>query len=131
MITYARIKSTCKKYLSKLENIIIQALGMIVNLFSDISYYSRVFLSWSIIVLGVCLAIYFLGSDILDFLKHGDLDLTTLGNLAYGDQFSIDYMIEINEWKGVGKILGWGLSLPSWLVLPVLSFIAALYIEPD
>jgi hypothetical protein len=102
-----------------------------MDLISNISYYSRVFLSWSIIVLGCCSAIYFLGSDILYFLKHGDLDLTTLGNLAYGDQFSIDYMIEINEWKGVGKIFGWGLSLPSWLALPVLSFIAALYIQPD
>mgnify|MGYP003385891104 CR=1 FL=1 len=103
------------------------ALGLMFFLFDSL----RRMLCGIFGVAAFCTFLYFLGGDILQFLKQGEFVITSTGNLFYGAGYSKDFFTSGFEWKGVGIILGNLLLIPAFVSIPGFMIFLAAWSDPD
>lgn len=84
-----------------------------------------------LVLFAVCGFIWFFGADMIYFLRYGELELTSIGQLINGPNFNVEYMVASTDWQGVGKILGIILSIPAFIAIPFLFWLLAHVIQPD
>lgn len=79
----------------------------------------------------LCSYFYFFGGDILQYLRQGELTVTSTGSFLYGADYSKDFFIYRFEWKGVAIILGNLLLVPAFISVPGLMVFLSRWSDPD